>query len=228
MTFSIVARCPQTGQLGIAAATAVPAVGKLLTWAHPKGGAVATQSWINPYLGIDGVRLLVDGRDAQAALDEVLGLDPDRRLRQVAMVDRAGRVAAWTGEGCASWAGHRVEDGYSVQGNVLENCETLDAMCAAYRDHAQKELAERLLAALEAGNAIGGDQRGCNSATVYVVDTEEYPLWDMRVDDHAEPLKELRRLFYVFRKEVVPQVRRLPKRGDPHGEPDLDHGTGMA
>lgn len=228
MTFSIVARCGQTGQLGVAAATAVPAVGKLLTWAFPGAGAAATQAWINPYLGIDGVRLLRDGRTAPEALDEVLELDPDRRLRQLALVDGDGRAAAFTGESCNAWAGHRCGEGFSVQGNVLENCQTIDAMFDAFLQHHHLELAERLLVTLEAGNAVGGDRRGANSATVYVVDTEEYPLWDMRVDDHPKPIQELRRLFGVFREKVVPQVRRLPRRGDPHGEPDLEHGTGLA
>jgi uncharacterized Ntn-hydrolase superfamily protein len=228
MTFSIVARCDSTGELGVAAVTAVPAVGKLLTWARPGAGAVATQAWINPYLGMDGLELLRAGRAAGEALEEVLARDPDPHLRQLAMVDAAGRVAVHTGEGCTPWAGHITGNGFAVQGNCLVDGHTLDAMVQAFEDGRGRELAERLLLALEAGARLGGDKRGCTSATVYVVHEEDYPLWDMRVDDHTHPLAELRRLYGVFCEQVVPQVRRLPKRGDPHGEPDLKGGTGLA
>src|SRR5690606_24281373 len=113
-------------------------------------------------------------------------------------------------EGCTQWAGHRIGHGFGVQGNVLENCETLDAMYDACERHVDCDLVERLLLALEAGNAVGGDRRGCTSATIYIVESEEYPLWDIRVDDHPQPMHELRRLFGVFAREVVPQIRRLP------------------
>lgn len=228
MTFSIVARCTRTGQLGVAAATAVPAVGTLLTWAYAGAGAVATQAWINPYLGIRTLWRLREGWSAQRAVDDALSGDPDRHIRQLAAVDSHGGVAAWTGERCTQWAGHRSGPGFCVQGNILENSDTLDAMYEAYERHLDQHLVERLLLALEAGDAVGGDRRGCTSATIYIVEAEEYPLWDIRVDDHPTPMQELRRLFGVFARDVVPQIRRLPTRRDPHGKPDLEHGTGMA
>ncbi len=228
MTFSIVARCRESGQLGVAAATAVPAVGKLLTWAKPDAGAVATQAWINPYLGMESLELLERGHDAPTTLSRVIGRDPDRDYRQLAIVDAAGRSAVHTGPRCTDWAGHLRGDGYTVQGNLLVDRRTLDAVAGGYERSAGAEFAERLLIALEAGEQAGGDKRGHTSATVLVMDREEYPLWDMRVDAHASPLEELRRLYGVFRDEVVPQVRRLPKRNDPHGEQDYEHGVGMA
>ncbi|MEX1016668.1 MAG: DUF1028 domain-containing protein [Phycisphaeraceae bacterium] len=220
MTFSIVAHCRRTGQLGIAAATAVPAVGKLLTWAYPQAGAVATQAWINPYLGHDALQHLRDGDEAEQALNATVSQDPDRDIRQVAVVDRHGRVAAWTGRKTSQWAGHITGQGYSVQGNLLTGPETLHAMRDAFEADTAAGLAERLLRAIEAGEATGGDRRGASSATVYVMHTEVYPLWDLRVDDHAQPLIEIRRLYHVFEEKVVPHIRRLPKRDDPHGEPE--------
>lgn len=216
MTFSIVARCPTTGQLGVAAVTAVPAVGKLLTWAAPRAGAVATQAHINPYLGFDALPLLRAGRDADETLREVLGADPHRDLRQLAIVDGVGRVAVHTGEAATDWKGHRVGEAFVVCGNYLVGPSTVDAMFDAFAT-ASGELAERLVVALEAGVRAGGDRRGCSSATVYVVDQEEYPLWDVRVDDHASPLRELRRLYGVFRDHVVPEIRKMPKRGEAGG-----------
>ncbi|MFA9477651.1 DUF1028 domain-containing protein [Phycisphaerales bacterium AB-hyl4] len=220
MTFSIVARCPRTKQVGIAAVTAVPAVGKLLTWAYPRTGAIATQAWINPYLGHDGITKLREGLDAKQALDAVVLQDPDRDIRQVGIVDGQGNVAGWTGSKTSKWAGHITGPGYCVQGNLLVGHEPLHAMRDAFEADDGAPLAERLLTAIEAGEATGGDRRGANSATVYVIDTEVYPLWDLRVDDHKHPLKEVRRLYHVFEELVVPHIVRLPKRDDPHGQPE--------
>lgn len=222
MTFSIVARCPRTEQLGIAAVTAVPAVGTLLTWAYPRTGAIATQAWINPYLGHDGLDHLRHGLTAQQALDRVIEGDPDRDLRQVAVVDGQGSVAAWTGSKTSDWTGHILGDGYSVQGNLLIGPETLHAMRDAFEANPDAILAERLLRAIEAGQAAGGDRRGVSSATVCVIDTEIYPLWDLRVDDHHAPLEEIRRLYHVFEQRVVPHIQRLPTLDDPHGTPESE------
>ncbi len=213
MTFSIVARCSTTGQLGVAAVTAVPAVGKLLTWAAPRAGAVATQAHINPYLGLDALPLLRAGRTADETLRELVGDDTNGALRQLAIVDGAGRVAVHTGDATTDWKGHRVGDAFVVCGNYLVGPSPVDAMFDAFAA-TSGELAERLVVALEAGAEAGGDRRGCSSATVYVVEDEEYPLWDVRVDDHPSPLAELRRLYGVFRDHVVPEIRKMPKRGE--------------
>lgn len=218
MTMSIVARCVETGQFGVAAATAVPAVGKLLTHALPGVGAVATQARLNPYLGIDGLALLREGLEAAEVRERLAAMDPRSDLRQFAVIDAAGRTAAWTGAGCPGWAGARGQDGFSVQGNILTGPEVLEAMAAAFAETAGRPLADRFLRALEAGVAAGGDARGERSATIYIVEAEEYPLWDIRVDDHPDPVAELRRLHGVFAERLVPEIRRMPTRANPAGE----------
>ena len=196
MTFSIIARCPRTGQFGVAAATAMPAVGKLLSHAAARVGAVATQAQINPYLGIDGLRLLREGCTASEVIERLRETDPCMELRQCAVIDRHGEVACWTGAKCPPWAGAIAAEQFCVQGNRLAGRAVLKA----------------------AGDAGGGDRCGESSATVYVVDQEEYPLWDIRVDHHREPLAELRRLHQVFAREVVPEILAMPTRANPAGK----------
>jgi uncharacterized Ntn-hydrolase superfamily protein len=228
VTFSIVARCPDSGQLGVAAVTATPGVGKLLTWAEADVGAVASQAWINPYLGIDALAMLRNGHTADRALHAVVGLDEDRAVRQVGIVDATGRSAVHTGDRCEAFAGEIQGDGFTVQGNLLESATTLTVCAEEFAARAGEELVDRLLAAIEAGERAGGDKRGARSATVYVVATEQYPLWDIRVDDHAQPLEEVRRLQRVFAEELMPQIRSLPTRANLHGSLDADSHAGLA
>jgi uncharacterized Ntn-hydrolase superfamily protein len=218
MTFSIIARCAETGQIGIAAATAVPAVGKLLTHASAGVGAVATQAKLNPYLGIDGVRLLEQGRSAEEVRDILARGDPRAGQRQFAVLDRSGHTAVWTGDQCIQWAGARASEGVSVQGNRLAGPHVVEAALQCFRESAGKPLDERLMEALEAGDRAGGDRHGDRSATIYIVDKEEYPLWDIRVDAHPEPFAELRRLHDVFSRSVVPEILGMPTRANPAGE----------
>ena len=220
MTISIIARCPKTGEFGIAAATAVPAVGKLLTHALPKIGAVATQAMLNPYLGIDGVRLLAEGRSARAVVDELSAADERAERRQFAVIDRAGDTAVWTGSGCKDWAGSVEGKGFSVQGNRLTGPDVVNAAAEAFEATGGDDLVDRLLRALEAA-AIGpdGDRLGERSATIYIVAGEDYPLWDIRVDEHHDPISELARLRQVFAAELLPHIRSMPKREEPGGEP---------
>lgn len=221
MTLSIVARCPDTGQVGVAAATGTPGVGKLLTWARARVGAVATQGWVNPYLGIDALDLLANGHPAARVLEAVLALDPAPEQRQVGLVDAWGHTATWTGPACADWAGARQGDGWCVQGNLLESGRGVAECAAAFATHDRgRPLVERLMAALESGVRAGGDRRGERSATVYVMDVEEYPLWDVRVDDSRDPITDLWRTQDVLATELVAQIRKLPRREDPRG--DLD------
>jgi uncharacterized Ntn-hydrolase superfamily protein len=222
MTFSLIARCDRTGQMGVAAATALPAVGKLLTHASAGIGAVATQARLNPYIGIDGIRLLQQGRTAAEVRDILAAQDPRAGNRQFAVLDRDGRTAAWTGAECLDWAGHLAETGYSVQGNRLAGEQVIEAAARAYRDSAGKPLDERLMEALEAGDAAGGDVQGEKSATIYIVDKEEYPLWDVRVDAHCDPFAELRRLHDIFARELVPEILRMPTRANPAGRVEED------
>src|SRR5690606_770121 len=137
-----------------------------------------------PYLGIDGLKLLSQGAAADEALQRVLERDPEPHLRQVAMIDRAGRVAAHTGRGTTAWAGHRSGDGISAQGNRLAGPEVLESALKAYDAHAGLDLAHRLLLAIEAGDARGGDRKNEASAALLVYDDQEYPLWDVRIDHH--------------------------------------------
>lgn len=198
-TFSIVAADLASGDLGIAVASKFLACGAVVPWASAGAGAVATQSFANTAYGPDGIRMMRDGLSAQDALAKLLADDADRDLRQVGLVDARGGAAAHTGPGCHAWAGHHVGDGFACQGNILVGQETVDAMAAAF--HAAKgELSGRLVTALAAGDKAGGDKRGKQASAVYVVRPKggyggmNDVLVDLRVDDHPEPVTELRRL----------------------------------
>ncbi|MBQ0905932.1 DUF1028 domain-containing protein [Micromonospora sp. U21] len=218
MTFSIAARCPRTGQLGVGALTARPAVGKLVAHVHSGGGAVATQATSNPFLAYDGLPMLGEGRSPQEVLTELLARDPGREVRQVGMVDRQGRSHAFTGSRTSDWAGHRTGPGYAVQGNRLVGPETLAEIVRVFEDSRELDLAERLVLAVGAGEESGGDRHGARSATVTVIGDQPYPLSDVRVNDAEHPARELRRLYGVFREQVLPTIRGLPTRDDPMGE----------
>ena len=212
MTFSIVAHCPRTGQLGVAVSTAVPAVGAMCPFSRARVGAVSTQSWVNPYLATRALDLIASGLDAPTALECVLQSDQAKQLRQIGIVDSQGRAAVWSGTDCTSWAGDIVGPGYSIQGNMLVSGETLTAMQTAFVEASALELAERLMRALEAGQRAGGDKRGRQSASLSVYENEDYPLWDLRVDEHSEPVTELRRVFNVAALQLIPFVRGMPTR----------------
>lgn len=218
MTFSIAARCPRTGQLGVGAITAMIGVGKLVSHARAGAGAVATQATINPYLGFDGLRRLEDGLDAEAVLRELVDDDPGRDYRQCGMVDARGRSAAWSGPRTPGWSGHLTGEGFATQGNRLVGRETLEAVVGAFEEHQDQELAERLMRCLEAGESTGADKEGARSGVLYVMDAEEYPLWDVRVDHADDPAAALRDVYQEMAEELVPQIPMLPTRGDPLGE----------
>ena len=219
-TFSIAARCPRTGMLGVAVSTAVPGVGGLCPFAKAGVGAIATQSWVNPYLGLDGLRLLEQGLDARETLDRLLGNDPGREDRQLGIVDRNGGSAAFSGRDCTGWFGHRTGPDYAVQGNMLVGEETIAAMEEAFRESGEDDLPERLMKALEAGQAAGGDKRGRQSAALYVVKTEEFAYVNLRVDEHPEPVAELRRVLGVAREQLLPFMDMMPSRANPAGMQD--------
>jgi uncharacterized Ntn-hydrolase superfamily protein len=172
---------------------------------------------MNPYLAIDGLRRLADGGNTPDVLSDLIEADPGRELRQLGMIDTAGRVDAWTGSLTPQWSGHRSGDNVMTQGNRLVGPETLDATLNAFADNADKPLAERILCALEAGEHTGADTLGALSGTITVVDTEEYPLWDLRVDHADDPAAALRRLFQLTSEQLIPQVEQLPTRADPMG-----------
>jgi uncharacterized Ntn-hydrolase superfamily protein len=219
MTFSIVARCVRTGELGVAVSTAVPAVGSMCPYLRAGVGAVSTQSWVNPYLAMDALDYLAAGDSAEAALERVLRTDAAAALRQIGVVDRDGRSAVWTGADCTGWAGHRRGPDFTVQGNMLTGSETVDAIAQAFEASAGAPLDERLMSALEAGQAAGGDRRGRQSAALRIVRNEAYAALDLRVDEHAEPVAELRRVLEVARHQLVPFVDGMPTRDDPGRAP---------
>jgi uncharacterized Ntn-hydrolase superfamily protein len=227
MTLSVVARCADSGMLGIAAVTGTPGVGKLLTWARAGVGAIATQGWVNPYLGIDALALLGNGHPVDKAVRAVVSLDDDADLRQLGAVDALGEVAVHTGARCSDWAGHLTGDGFAVQGNLLDGPDAVEAAARTLHDRAGAPLVERLTDALEAAAAAGGDRRGHRSATVLVVDTEQYPLWDVRVDEHDDPLRELRHLIDRFEETLLPQIRALPTRRDTRGQLSVETDRGL-
>lgn len=206
-TFSIVARDSVTGQLGVAVQSHWFSVGSVVTWAEAGVGAVATQSFAEPAYGPRGLALMKQGLAAPEALRALLAADPGEAVRQVAFVDAAGRVATHTGAKCIEAAGQFTGDGFSVQANMMHNDRVVPAMRAAYEAAlaAGADLPERLLRALEAAQAAGGDIRGQQSAAILVVagvatgrPADDRPL-ELRVEDHAAPLAELRRLVGVWR-----------------------------
>ena len=195
-TFSIVAHCADENAWGVAVASKFPAVGAVVPWARAGVGAVATQSYARLSFGPDGLALMARGCSAAEALSQLLEADEGRETRQVALVDGAGGVAAHTGSQCHDWAGHRMGNGFSVQGNLLAGEAVLEAMAAGF-SRAEGELADRLVAALRAGEYAGGDRRGKQSAAVQVLrpkggyggDNDRY--LDLRVDDADEPVQRL-------------------------------------
>lgn len=220
MTFSVVARCSRTGMLGVAISTAIPAVGALCPFVAPRAGAVSTQAWVNPYLGIDGLRLLGHGHTAHETLEQVLSRDPGAELRQLGVVDVRGNAACHTGRDCTGWAGHRTGEGYAVQGNMLTGSDTVAAMEESFHASGGEDLSERLVRTLEAGQAAGGDRRGRQSAALKVHAAEEYAYLDLRVDDHPDPVAELRRLHTVAQRQVIPFVDTMVTRDRPAGRHD--------
>jgi len=216
-TFSIVGRCERTGQLGVAVSTADVGAGRMVTWAKAGVGAVATQSWPNLYLAIDGLRLMAEGKTADAALERVIREDPGREVRQLGMVDARGGSATFSGRDCTDWFGGVNGPGFAAQGNMLIRGETVSAMAQAFESGHDLDLGERLMRALEAGQAAGGDKRGRQCSALLVVDREEFPLWDLRVDEHPQPVAELRRIYEVARLDLLPFVQGLPTRENPLG-----------
>jgi uncharacterized Ntn-hydrolase superfamily protein len=215
MTFSIAARCPRTGMLGVATSSKALAAGGIVPYCRAGVGAIASQSFVNPYLGIDGLELLEHGLPAERAIERLIEGDPGRDLRQLAIVDHEGRTAAYTGDRCIPWAGQVSGAGYVCLGNILQGEDVVKAMARSFETTLVEELPERLVQALEAGQDAGGDRRGRQSAGVTVVAEEAYPLCDLRVDDHPNPVPELRRVFEVYKTEEMPFLRMMPRRDDP-------------
>lgn len=217
MTYSIVARDPRTGFFGIAVASRFFAVGGIVPHVKPGVGAVATQAFVNPLYGIDGLRLLSEGQvpaDVARALSDA---DGGRDQRQFHLIDAQGRNAAHTGAKCIDWAGHLVDENVSVAGNMLVGPDVVAATLATYKRTSDKPMIERLLDAMQAGEDAGGDKRGKQSAALIVYRDQDYAWLDIRADDHADPLAELRRLYAVARERYLFVVETMATRQNRSG-----------
>jgi uncharacterized Ntn-hydrolase superfamily protein len=210
-TFSIAARDSRTRAFGVAVATARPNVGSLVPFASRRG-AIATQARVNTDLGRQGLALLDQGVPIHVALGSLLETDLDREIRQVHGVDTE-HAFCHTGTNCVPWCGHRQEPDFTVAGNMLAGPEVLPAMAEAFSQGDQHELSERLLLALEAGQAAGGDKRGRQSAALLVASPEPRMYHNLRVDDHPDPLAELRRIYDL----VVAHTKEIERDYGPEG-----------
>lgn len=204
-TFSIVARDPNTGEMAIAVQSHWFSVGAVVSWGEPGVGVVATQSFTNKSFGLRGFELLKQGKSPTEALDILLSDDSGKDYRQVAILDKLGRVATHTGKNCIDMAGHKNGENFSVQANMMLNDKVVPAMAKAWNENSSSPLAERMLAVLKEGQRAGGDIRGKQSASLLVIAPEATAspwndrLIDLRVDDHQDPIQELDRLLKVFR-----------------------------
>lgn len=217
MTYSIVARDPQTGHLGIAVASRFFAVGGLVPHMRGGVGAVATQAFVNPLYGIDGLALLAEGHAPADIVTELTTGDEGHGNRQFHLIDAEGRNAAFTGEKCIDWAGHLIGEGVSVAGNMLTGEAVIADTLAAYQAGSDKPFAKRLLDAMQAGEDAGGDKRGKQSAALAIFRDQDYPWLSIRSDDHADPLAELRRLYAVAGERYLYVAETMATRANPNG-----------
>ncbi len=218
MTWSIIAR-DASGAFGVAIATRFFAVGALCPHAESGAGALSTQALVNPLYARTGLELLRAGVAAPEVVKRLTAPDEGREHRQLHVVDAAGRIGQHTGAKCIEWAGAIAGQGFSVAGNMLANERVIQETARAYRQ-SRKYFPERLIEALQAGEAAGGDKRGRQSAALLVYSTEEYADLDLRVDDHADPLAELRRLYEKAHERFVPYLKCSPSKARPWGISD--------
>ena len=220
MTWSIIARDNSTGQFGIAVATRFFAVGARVPHIAAGIGGIATQALVNPYYGIDGLKLLREGHQPRDVVETLIAADAGRESRQLHIMDASGRIASHTGRECVDWCGHLAGNGFSIAGNMLAGARVLDDTAAAYVGEESLPFPQRLIAAMRSGEAAGGDKRGKQSAALLIYGDEEWSDLDLRVDDHADPLAELERLEKVSRERWVHFRKFLPSRKNPAGVTD--------
>jgi uncharacterized Ntn-hydrolase superfamily protein len=215
MTWSIIAR-DASGAFGVAIATRFFAVGALCPHAQSGVGALSTQALVNPHYGRQGLELLRAGVAAAEVVNRLVAPDEGREHRQLHVIDTAGRIAQHTGAQCVDWAGAVAGENFSVAGNMLTNEQVIQQTARAFHE-SRKPFAERLLSALRAGEAVGGDKRGKQSAALLICSTEDYPELNLRVDDHADPLAELVRLYHKAHERFVPYLKCSPSKARPWG-----------
>jgi uncharacterized Ntn-hydrolase superfamily protein len=219
VTWSILAR-DADGSFGVAIASRFFAVGALCVHTRAGVGALATQALMNPLYGSAGLALLQEGLDAATVVARLTGADAGQAQRQLHVLPAHGPGAAHTGAACVDWCGHQVHADFSVAGNMLAGPQVLQATAEAFAASAGRPLAERLIAAMQAGEAAGGDKRGKQSAALVIQGPEDYRTLDLRVDDHVDPLAELQRLHTVSLERFQPFLACLPRRADPVGTLD--------
>jgi uncharacterized Ntn-hydrolase superfamily protein len=220
MTWSIIARDSATGHFGIAVATRFFAVGARVPYIAAGFGGIATQALTNPYYGIDGVRLLREGRSPHEVVETLKAADGGRESRQLHIMDAGGRIASHTGSECVDWCGHIEGKGFSIAGTMLAGPRVPDDTAVAYIANETLPFAQRLIAAMRAGEAAGGDKRGKQSAALLIYGDDEWSALDLRVDDHADPLSELARIEQISRERWVHFRQFLPTRANPAGVTD--------
>jgi len=220
MTWSIVARDPQTDYFGVAVATRFFAVGALVPHVRGSKCAVATQAFVSPLWGMEAADRLAAGEMPDAIIRDLVARDQGQSQRQIHMIDARGHIGAHTGAKCIDWCGQVQADGISVAGNMLANGRVIADTLACYLDHPDLPFAERLLTAMDAGEAAGGDKRGKQSAALRIHRSEDYPWIDIRTDDHPDPLAELRRLYDVAHERYLYVADAMPTRGNFSGVTD--------
>jgi uncharacterized Ntn-hydrolase superfamily protein len=219
MTWSIVAR-GAAGEFGVAVASRFFAVGMLCAHARSGIGALATQALVNPHFGPRGLDFLSQGFASGKTVKTLIDADEGRNHRQLHVIDAQGTIAAYTGSACIDWCGHYAGEGFSVAGNMLTGPEVIEQTAASYRKNRSMKFAERLIAALRAGEDAGGDKRGKQAAALRVHATEDYAFLDLRVDDHEDPIAELERLYAKSLERFQPFATCLPSRANPVGVTD--------
>ncbi len=219
MTWSLIAR-DSSGAFGVAVASKFFAVGALCPHARSGVGALATQALLNPLYAAPGLDNLAQGMAPVAIIEHLTAADEGRDHRQLHLIGLNGQAAAYTGSACIDWCGHTAGEGYSVAGNMLAGPQVIEATARAYEANTSLPFAERLIVALAAGEAAGGDKRGKQAAALLTYTTEDYCALDIRVDDHAEPIKELHRLYEKSLERYQPFTTCLPSRRNPAGITD--------
>ncbi|EKF60324.1 hypothetical protein QWE_06946 [Agrobacterium albertimagni AOL15] len=220
MTWSIVARDPDTGHFGISVASRFFAVGAIVPFMRGGIGAIATQAFISPLYGTDGLKFLAKGQSPSSIIATLTDRDDGCQQRQMHLIDGEGRNAAFTGNKCIDWAGHVVDDNVSVAGNMLAGPRVIAETLRVYKETAGAPLAERLLAAMDAGETAGGDKRGRQSAALKIYRDQDFAWLDIRADDNPDPLGELRRLYAVAQERFLHVAETMPTRTNPHGLTD--------
>lgn len=217
MTWSILARDPETGFFALGIASRFFAAGAICMWSGGAPGAAFSQALPNPELGHRALGLLREGHGAGSTVEMLVGMDRGIDQRQLHVIDATGATAAYTGPNCIGWCGHVAAPGVSVAGNMLAGRQVVEATLQSWQRRAELPMVDRIIAAMQSGEDAGGDKRGKQCAALRIQGPEVYPRLDLRVDDHAEPLDELRRLYAVARERFIPFSAGMPRRERPYG-----------